>query len=374
METGPLRLTPREIFWRDHQVWLRECGYELRPRYQPDWIPSWRTDPTKLGLLCEDGIRLGSNIAIDAIRVADGALVALKLISKTIHPDETEIFEYFSSPELASDPRNHCLPLLSKLSPPGDPDKIIFVMRLMREYDSPRFDTVGEVVAFFHQVFEGLQFMHHHRVAHRDCNSCNIMMDGQHLYPARFHPQMPFNLPDGFHKAKHHTRTQRPVKYYLIDFGISSKFEPGEDTRVPPILGGDKSVPEFSTLQQMSLGMNTEKLDPFPTDIYYLGNLIRTEFLEGDPLRGVSAKLGFEFIRPLVADMVQIDPTKRPTIDEVVARFDRIQSGLSTWKLRSRVVKKTETTALHPGRVLRHWLRRVGYILFRVPAIPTKIM
>ncbi|KAJ7680937.1 kinase-like domain-containing protein [Mycena polygramma] len=371
METEPLKLSPREIFWRDHQPWLRECGYELRPRYQPDWIPSWRTDPTKLDVLCEDGIPLGGVRAMDAIRIEDGASVALKFISRTIHPEEAKIFQYFSSPELASDPHNHCLPLLAVLYPPDDADIVIFVMKLMRRFDDPRFDTVGEVMDFFHQIFEGLQFMHHHRVAHRDCNSLNIMMDGQHLFPAGFHPRAQRNLQDGFRKAKHYTRTQRPVKYYFIDFGISSKFEPGEDTRVHPILGGDKSVPEFPTLQQMSLAMNTEKLDPFATDIYYLGNLIRTEFLEGEPERLVSAKLGFEFMRPLVAAMVQADPVKRPTIDEVLADFDKIQSSLSSWKLRSRVVKKSEVTVLHLGRVLRHWFRRVEYILRRVPAVPS---
>ncbi|KAJ7713703.1 hypothetical protein B0H16DRAFT_1435819 [Mycena metata] len=31
----------RELFWRDYQPWLLERGYRLRPRYQPDWIPSW---------------------------------------------------------------------------------------------------------------------------------------------------------------------------------------------------------------------------------------------------------------------------------------------------------------------------------------------
>ena len=35
-------LLPGEEFWRDHQVWLQEQGYMLRPRYHPDWEPSWK--------------------------------------------------------------------------------------------------------------------------------------------------------------------------------------------------------------------------------------------------------------------------------------------------------------------------------------------
>ena len=34
-------LLSHEMFWRDHQVWLAEQGYMLRPRYRPGWTPSW---------------------------------------------------------------------------------------------------------------------------------------------------------------------------------------------------------------------------------------------------------------------------------------------------------------------------------------------
>ena len=35
------KLRSEEIFWRDHQTWFQDCGYMLRPRYMPDWKPSW---------------------------------------------------------------------------------------------------------------------------------------------------------------------------------------------------------------------------------------------------------------------------------------------------------------------------------------------
>ncbi|KAJ7760953.1 kinase-like domain-containing protein [Mycena metata] len=369
-------LQTEELFWRNHQLWLQECGFMLRPRFRRDWVPSWQTDPKLVPFLCEDAIPLAATQIVDAIRVEDGASVALKLISKSVHPEEAEIFEYFSTPELRADPRNHCLPLLDTLSPPDDEDKLIFVMKLMRKYDSPRFDTFGEVMEFFRQMFEGMQFMHHHRVAHRDGNSNNIMMDGQHLFPSGFHPQYQRyerGAEKGmfkFRKAKHYTRTQRPVKYYFIDFGISCKFGPGEDTRAYPIMGGDRSPPEFGVRESEFANPTVGKLDPFATDIYYLGNLICRDFLDGYPPLAVARKLGFEFMRPLVSDMVQSDPVKRPTIDQVVSRFQEIHSGLSWWKLRSRVVKETEVTAWHLRRLMIHWVRKVGFVLRRVPAMP----
>lgn len=30
-----------EMFWVDYQPFLLSRGYKLRPRYQPDWVPSW---------------------------------------------------------------------------------------------------------------------------------------------------------------------------------------------------------------------------------------------------------------------------------------------------------------------------------------------
>lgn len=34
-------LDPEELRWRDRQRFLADKGYMLRPRYHPDWVPSW---------------------------------------------------------------------------------------------------------------------------------------------------------------------------------------------------------------------------------------------------------------------------------------------------------------------------------------------
>lgn len=48
-----------EVFWRDHQPWLKERGYLLRPRYQVDWKASWVRNKRLRYLDCEDGIVMG---------------------------------------------------------------------------------------------------------------------------------------------------------------------------------------------------------------------------------------------------------------------------------------------------------------------------
>ena len=47
-------LKPEEYWWRDRQKWLEEQGYMLRPRYQPDWVPSWRVTKATIPYFCED--------------------------------------------------------------------------------------------------------------------------------------------------------------------------------------------------------------------------------------------------------------------------------------------------------------------------------
>ncbi|KZT29105.1 hypothetical protein NEOLEDRAFT_1128667 [Neolentinus lepideus HHB14362 ss-1] len=266
-----------------------------------------------------------------------------------------EIGLFLSSGALASDLRNHCVPILEVLDPPEEDDLVLLVMPFLCDYDSPAFDTFGETIAFFKQVFEGLQFMHTLHVAHRDCDGRNIMMDGIHLYPGGFHPMNTDVKPDVSGWARHYSRTERPAKYYFVDFGISRRYSPEDGPpREPPILGGDRSVPEFQN--------SDEPVDPFPTDIYYLGNMIREDFIQ--------AKYGFEFMEPLVSDMVQNDPSKRPTIDEVVARFEDIQKSLSSWKLRSRVAERDSVAMIEIYRSLVHWRRRIKYIIMRTPAVP----
>jgi hypothetical protein len=44
-------------YWRNNYEWLRDRGYQLRPRYSPDWIPSW-IGTTKPHWNFEDGVNL----------------------------------------------------------------------------------------------------------------------------------------------------------------------------------------------------------------------------------------------------------------------------------------------------------------------------
>jgi hypothetical protein len=91
---------------------------------------------------------------MDAIRISDNKLVMLKLISKLASPYEVDVGLFFSCPPLAADPRNHCVPVYDVLQLPKRKDVELIVMPLLRRHDDPTFDTVGEVVECFRQIFE----------------------------------------------------------------------------------------------------------------------------------------------------------------------------------------------------------------------------
>lgn len=79
---------------------------------------------------------------------------------------------------------------------------------------------------------------------------------------------------------------------------------------------------------------------------------------------------GFDFMRPLLQDMCQDDPTKRPTMKEVVSRFESLVKGLSGWKLRSRVVSKQERFMHRAVYFPSHWTRQFIQLAKGISAIP----
>jgi len=100
------------------------------------------------------------------------------------------------------------------------------------------------------------------------------MMDPKDIFPEGYHPISNNRKRDFSGKAKRFTRTQRPPKYYLIDFGLSRRYNPEDGPPLElPILGGDKSVPEFQKSPR-------PPCNPFPTDVYYVGNMIRQDFMQ----------------------------------------------------------------------------------------------
>jgi hypothetical protein len=95
------------------------------------------------------------------------------------------------------------------------------------------------------------------------------MMDGRPLFPKGWHPVYDHYSCDGLNELTPLTRIDHPVRYYFIDFGLSSRFLPGEAHLVVGLKGRDHDVPELS---------NTHPYDPFKVDIFIIGNLLLKDF------------------------------------------------------------------------------------------------
>lgn len=61
--------------------------------------------------------------------------------------------------------------------------------------------------------------------------------------------------------------------------------------------------------------------------------------------------------------MVQADSSKRPTMEEVASRFEKISSSLSAWALSSRVASKNEFILTKVARGVPHVGKQFGSVL-----------
>jgi len=96
------------------------------------------------------------------------------------------------------------------------------------------------------------------------------MLDPSGMYPDGFHP-VEINRSRDFRRIpRRYNRTQRPPRYYLIDFSLSRRYF-SRNALDEPLVGDDKSVPEHQYKRWCN---------PFSTDIYHLGNLVRECFMK----------------------------------------------------------------------------------------------
>ncbi|KAL5530910.1 hypothetical protein ACEPAG_3786 [Sanghuangporus baumii] len=259
----------------------------------------------------------------DATRISDGSHVIIKKVKR--EDTESAIASHLSS---LRDPKNHCVPIIDSFMDHTD-DRIGFnVMPLLRHFNDPPFQSVDEVVDFVRQTLEGIAFMHANNVAHRDCADLNIMLDGTSMYPDGFHPVLQNRSRNWKKPAKFRSRSSsRGVKYYFIDFGLSTRFWGTKEGRLVTGRFYQVCVPELS---------DCIPYYPFAIDIYLLGDVYRRHFLE--------------FLIPLVESMTRKDPSQRPKADEALRQLEELVSQRSEFSVRWRLLKPDV------GRISRHWI------------------
>ncbi|CAE6446724.1 unnamed protein product [Rhizoctonia solani] len=316
-ENDRWKLSTNERQWVEHQPYLLGKGYQLRPRYRPGWVRSWEGTNCN-PRVCEDSLTIRSFKIMDAVRVGDWKRVIIKALYARFTPNELPILQYLASEDIQSNPRNHCACALDSFPVPGKDGWVFVVMDTYYSLSITPFETVGEVVDLVSQLFEGLAFMHGLNIAHRDCASTNIMMKADTLFKnvPHPHPSYAFLTEDLRHYVKLHPRRGRDVKYYFIDFGLSTWFPSyAERTLVVGQEGREREVPELS-----NPGI---QYDHFKLDICIIGRFLWRDFY-------TRSSRSLYFLEPLVKRLIDADPSRRPTADEAFADFELIRKTLES--------------------------------------------
>ena len=89
-------------------------------------------------------------------------------------------------------------------------------------------------------------------------------MESGKMFPEGYHHRKDLRKPDLSGPAKFYTRTQRPSKYFIIDFGMSRRYE------------CDNNSPMELTITEKGVQLQ----NPFQVDIYLAGELVRQGFLD----------------------------------------------------------------------------------------------
>ncbi|CAE6386170.1 unnamed protein product [Rhizoctonia solani] len=317
----PEERSEAENRWVAFQPYLQSKGYRLRPRFQPNWIPSWLRN-MKDYRDCEDSVDSMPRRVLDATRVSDGRQVVIKILIPSTDDregeDEYEVLQYFSSDSIKDDPANHVVPCYDSFPIPGVENGMFVVMPLLSRYDFPPFYSLDEVQNFLQQVFEGIMFMHAHDIAHGDIAGANIMMNSRPLYTEPFHPVSQQRSLD-FRRPVHprYRRHQVIIRYYLIDLGYAKWFRNPSAPKLVTGLHARERAPEQRS---------GRPYDPFAVDVYQLGAVIRREL--------IPRMSELEFLLPLARAMTERDPTKRPTLREAHRILDVEFAGI--WGIRRR--------------------------------------
>ncbi|CAE6528324.1 unnamed protein product [Rhizoctonia solani] len=315
----PEKRSEAEEKWVSFQPYLLAQGYRLRPRYQPNWTPSWVNTNLK-PRLCEDSLDCLPIRVLDATRIEDERQVKIKMVIPTAESEgahEYALLQYFSTPPLKDNTSNHIVPLLDYFPIPGVESGYFIVMPLLSHYREVPFYNLAEIHDFFQQAFEGI-LSHLTADSSSDIAPANVMMNARPLYDEPFHPYYQNYSIDAKRRIyPKYKRSQKEVRYYFIDLGFAKWFRDKASPRTATGFHAREQAPEQA---------GPIPYDPFAVDVFQLGTMIRNDFVDKfDELK---------FLSPLVDEMTRRDPTKRPKIEIARSTMNTAFLGLSGLRYR----------------------------------------
>lgn len=153
-------------------------------------------------------------------------------------------------------------------------------------------------------------------------------MDASNLYHDGWHPMNTWLARNGRDNLSlNRKRSEAEIKYYFIDFGLSTQFAPEQrDCLVTGKLGRIQAPEQISGLPY----------DPFKLDVYYLGRVYQTKIVDVRflfPLIHFSRSSdllqefkGIEVLNDLARLMMNPNPKNRPSAQEVLKIWNSLRS------------------------------------------------
>ncbi|KAF6753289.1 other/AgaK1 protein kinase [Ephemerocybe angulata] len=233
-------------------------------------------------------------------RDANGRELMLRLASGPVPTDELKAFQRLNTAKARSDPRNHTLPILKYLTFDG----LVFVVmpRWSPVAFSPRASVskVSELVHLAEVFYEGLEFLHENRIAHRDHFPGNAVLN---------------SLMD--HEALG-LRVPGEVRYAFIDFGAALVLP--MDTDIDAVY-----VEREMRIGSHDLGLQPGVCNPFKDDVLLLTSLIQDTVRV---IEDIVPEIGVFF-----DSILRVDYNSCPSASEALRRFRVVRSSLSDRQL-----------------------------------------
>ncbi|KAJ7183007.1 hypothetical protein C8R43DRAFT_1101214 [Mycena crocata] len=292
-ESSPIqRLLGREQFWAESYEFLLSRGYQLRPRYHPEWVPSWGLKRNPFRHECDDFLTSYSINTLDARCIRDNQ----KVVLKRVNGKELEIFQHLDA--LRSDARNHTIPLLDVISFPGT-EWTFVVMPYCRLFNSPPFHCRDEFVDAMTRYIEKM-----------NNQRCGFTLEGHQQNNVLCSAHRRRRIWSSKNRASF--RKARTVQYYYIDFGLSKHFPGGkESARLTSTLRTFPMIPELSL---------TVPYNPFYVDVFQLG-LAMSRTIDNYP--------ALEDFRIVATSLTVDDPHARATLENASKQLNCVRDQMS---------------------------------------------
>jgi len=180
------------------------------------------------------------------------------------------------------------------------------------------------------------------------------MMDGSSLYPEGFHPVYQYRHPTIIRMARAKRRLHSsPVKYYFIDFDLSTMYNEEWGTDPRNWRGSDGRERDAPEMRYYSL--DTSSYNAYVLDVFVLGKVYERSLLE--------RYSNIDFLKPIVEGMTREDPTARITLEDALIILSTIRRSLNIFRMRARLHLRKESKRQIFLRDMRALISDISYIL-----------